>query len=138
MKKQAMDSGNADIIETLYLVAVNLRRQSGFFRDRNVARAARGHYNGAKSVRLRQCADPTDLRLRLICKRQLFANNVRGLPGHPRNQDRTLSVFQKILRNAGDLLRRLSGTIDHLCCPLADPSVQIHLGVAEIVKRFFF
>ena len=62
------------------------------------------------------------------------AHFLGGLGRHAGDENGLLAVGQQYIQNAGDLLRSFPRPVNDLRHPLADFSVEVHLGVADVGK----
>lgn len=65
-------------------------------------------------------------------------NGRRRLVRHPGDEDGVLPAGAHGVHDAGDLLRGLARAVDHLGHPLAEATVAVQLGKAQLLERLHF
>ena len=138
MGEGPVQPGHPHVIEPDHPAAQKLRRQGGLLRHGHVAGAAGGHHHGSQPVGGRSLPQQADSGLGLVAQGEALRQG-RGLfPVQPGDQHPALAVFQHQLQNTGDLLGGLARPVDHLRGALAQPPVEVHLGVADVGKGSLF
>ena len=145
-----MESCHAHVVDAVDLVAVELRDQRGLLGDREVARARAGHEHRTEAGRGGHLAEDTQACLGMIGKGHVEAGRIgRGVIGlptqgslHPSrlvggeagHQHPTLSGCGQRTDDARDLIGRLALAVDHLRGTLPHLPVEVHLGIAQVLK----
>ena len=138
MCQQPVNAGYSHVVQPHHLAAQYFRSKGGFLRHRNVAGAAGGDDHLADAVRLREAAHDADLCLLSVVHRRGLGHKVRRLPGHPGDQNPVLPVTAHGFHNPRNLLGRLACTVNYFCRALPEFPVQVHLGIADVLKGGHF
>jgi len=132
--EQAMNSGDADVVEMLHIVAHDFGGHDGFFSDRNVA-GARGNYRDRAPAMLSVIFLQYDRasHLPIFGFAHLLADRAELLGRGARCED-VAFVLGELLEDAGDLSRRLPFSEDDFGHARAQSAMVIDLGEAEILE----
>ena len=139
MREQAVQAGDADVVEAVDFVAVELGRQCSLLGDGQVARAGAGDDDASVAGRGGLAAHEGELRVRDISQVDAVAEELRGagcLFGiQARDQDALLAGIAQRFDNGGNLLGGFTGTVDNLAGSLAHSARKIELCKAQVGGR---
>ena len=138
MSEGAMQPGDADVVEPDDVVAEHGGGDRRFFGDGNIAGAAGGDDDGAEAVGFWQRTDDAAACVGVVGHGKMMANAARRVGGKPGDENGLFAMAEHGLSDAGDLLWRFVGAVDHFCDTLAQLAVHIHLGVADVFEGLFF
>ncbi len=134
-----MQTGDAHVVKTVDLVAVELGRQCGLFGDGQVARAGAGDDDTSVAGGGGHAAHEGELGARDISQVDVIGKKLRGaccLIGiESRDQDVLLACIEQRFDNGGNLLGGFTGAVDNLASSLAHPARKIELSKTQIGGR---
>ena len=134
MSQGPVQTCHPHIIEPYHLIAQYLGGEGRLLRHRHIAGAAGSHHNLAQTAGLRQRSQYAHPGLRVILHGMNCRHSLCRLRGHPRDEDRVLPIVPHNLHNPADLLRGLARTVDHFRSSLPNLTVQVHLGITDVLK----
>ena len=129
-----MKPRDADIVEAEHFISEDLCRDGRLLRHRDVARAPGRNHDPPNAVRLGDRPDDPAAGHLPVIELDLAPDDRGRLLAHPRDEDRLLAGRLHGLHDPDDLLRGLAGPVNDLRSPLSDLPVQVHLGVADVLK----
>ena len=136
MREQAVQAGDAYVVEAVDLVAIELGRQRGFFGDGQVARTGAGDDDASIAGRGGLASYEGELCVRDISQVDAVVEEFRGagcLFGvQARDQDALLAGIVQRFDNGGNLLGGFTGAVDNLAGSLAHPARKIELRKTQI------
>ena len=132
-----MHTGHTHIVKPHHFAAQDLCGQSGFLCHRNITGSSGGDHHLANAAGRWDLADNTYFCIFVIIQQIRSSHICRSLCGHSCNQNPFLTVFLHGIDDACDLFRGFACSIDHFCSALADLSVQVNLGISDILKGSF-
>ena len=127
-----MEAGHAHVVEPGDLVAHGLGGEGGLLGHRLVAGAAGAHHDGAQGGPGTGQGNAQPGVGVVFQVHTGLGEDVGLLPVHTGDEDVAAVPRPHGLHDAQDLLRRLGGPVDDLGGALADPTVEVHLGVAQV------
>src|SRR5262249_57819780 len=130
-----MNSGNADIVKTLYLVAHQFGRDHCLFRNRDVAGASTDHGDAALPVNGRIQVKDDGPRLSTVLRVTNFLfDGLKLIRNHSCSQN-IVAVFREAEEDFGNLSSALALGKDHFGYAHTQSTMMVHFGEAEIFKR---
>ena len=134
--EQALEPGDADVVEPHDAVPERLGRLGGLLGDRQVARAGGADADLAGAVGLRGGTDDGEA-ARRVPPRVRFCGRERGglRRVEPRDEHPPRAAPSDRADDGADLLGRLARPVDHLGGALAQLPPVVHLGEPEVLER---
>ena len=139
LREKAVNARDADVEHALDAVTHQLRRQRGFFGNRDIARSGGHHEDEAIGVgRKRFLAHDNQFRNLVIFRfRHQFFNRSKLFGGCPRRQNIVRALIHP-LDDLRHLCRRFSGTENRFRRPAALCAVMINFGESHFFEQFRF
>ena len=139
MREQAVQAGDANIVEAVDFVTIELGRQRGFLGDGQVARAGAGDDDAPVAGGGGLAAHEGELCVQDISQVDAVAEELRGtgrfFAVQARDQDALLAGIAQCFDNGGNLLGGFTGAVDNLAGSLAHSARKIELRKAQIGGR---
>ena len=127
--QQPVDAGDAHVVEPDDPVAQGFGGHGGLLGHVHIAGAAGGDHHSALARGLRQLPHDARSGQGIVAQGQLRPHQGGGLPAHAGDEHGLLPRLPHGPCDAQDVLRGLARAVDDLGHALAQPPVQIHLGV---------
>ena len=136
MGQKPVNAGHAHIVKPGHGISQKFRGQGRFLRHALVAGAAGGDDDAAHAPGIGHFSGNAHPGGVIIGDGHFFPDQVRLFFVQPGDQHVFLAALPQGLQDARNLPGGFPGAVDNLPGALPDPAVQVHLGIADVLKGF--